>query len=212
MTRAAADAAPGATRISPAALAYAPPPAWTTGSLAWTLLRLFFPVLAENLLHMGVGLTDVYLAGNLTAHAAAATAAVGVVGYVLWLVGLITGAIGTGSTALIARAVGARHRRLANSVCGQSIGAAALVGLVIAAAFHVAAGPLTRVTGLSGDAAGFTLYYFRVLSWSLPFSMVMLAAGACLRGAGDTLSPAAAMVVVDVVNMASSAALARGWL
>ena len=207
---AAPDAAAGPSTAVP--LAYAPPPAWTTRSLAAALLRLFGPVLAENLLHMGVGLTDVYLAGNLKAHAAAATAAVGVVGYVLWLVGLITGAIGTGSTAIIARAVGARNRRLANSVCGQSIGAAALTGAVIAAVFYVAAGPLTRLTGLSDEAAGYTLYYFRILSLSLPFSMVMLAAGACLRGAGDTLSPAAAMIVVDVVNMGTSAALARGWL
>src|ERR1700736_2165083 len=65
------------------------------------LLWLALPVVAENMLHMMVGLTDVYLASHLPNQkvAAAATAAVGSVSYILWLIGLIAGAIGTGSTA-----------------------------------------------------------------------------------------------------------------
>src|SRR5207244_3706882 len=43
------------------------------------------------------------------------------------------------------------------------------------------------------------------------FSMVMFAANACLRGAGDAVTPAAAMIVVDLVNVVVSFALTRGW-
>jgi putative MATE family efflux protein len=134
-----------------------------------------------------------------------------VVGYVLWLVAMITGAIGVGSTAIIARAVGARHRRLANRVCGQSIGAVVMAGVVLAGLCYAGAPWFASRSGLSGQAQEFTFYYFRVLSLSLPFSMVMMAGGACLRGAGDTLTPAASMIVVDVVNVVVSFALTRGW-
>ena len=74
--------------------------------------------LAEHVLHMAVGRNDTFLANHLGNHEAEATAAVGTVGYIFWFLGLFAGAIGTGSTAIIAREVGARHRRRANSACG----------------------------------------------------------------------------------------------
>lgn len=203
-----ARAAPTATLP----LEYAPPScSWTGRSLLRELVWLSVPAAVENALHIFVGVTDVYLAGHLKHDAEAATAAVGAVAYVLWLVSLMGGAIGAGSTAIIARAVGARHRSLANSVCGQSVGAAALTGAVAAALCAIFAAPLARFTGLQGVAEGFTFYYFRVLTLCLPFMLITVAAGACLRAAGDTLSPAVAMIVVDGVNMFASFALTRGW-
>ena len=175
------------------------------------LLWLALPIVAENMLHMLVGLTDVYLASHLPAQAAAATAAVGSISYVLWLIGLIAGAIGTGSTAIIARAIGARHQSLANSVCGQSVTASILIGTLLAGLCIVGAVPASLMTGLTGDAYHFALFYVRILSLALPFSILMYAASACLRGAGDSVTPAMAMIVVDLVNMGLSAALARGW-
>lgn len=175
------------------------------------LLWLALPVMAEQILHMVVGLTDVYLANHLRGDAAAATAAVGTIAYILWFIGMIVGAIGTGSTAIIARAVGARHRSLANSVCGQSVTAALILGIFLAAFFYLAAGPLSYMTGLSAPAREFALIYLRLLCISLPFSTVMFIAGASLRGAGDTFTPAAAMIVVDLVNIMMSFSLVYGW-
>ena len=191
---------------------YVPPgDAPAAGLLLRELLWLSLPIVAENLLHMTVGLTDVWLASHLRTGSAAATASVGSVSYILWLIGLIAGAIGTGSTAIIARAVGARHQSLANSVCGQSVTASVLLGGMLAAVFVILAVPAAALTGLSGQAYTFSLYYIRVLSLSLPFSILMYAAGACLRGAGDSVTPAIAMILVDLVNMAFSAALTWGW-
>ena len=180
-------------------------------TLLGELLWLSLPIVAENVLHMMVGLTDVYLASHLPVQAAAATAAVGSIAYILWLIGLIAGAIGTGSTAIISRAIGARHQSLANSVCGQSVTASVLVGALLAAVLIIGAAPAALMTGLTGNAYTFALFYIRILSLSLPFSILMYAASACLRGAGDSLTPAIAMIVVDVVNMVCSFALTHGW-
>jgi putative MATE family efflux protein len=175
-----------------------------------TLWLLTLPILAENLLHMIVGFTDTYLAGHLRENSKAATAAVGSVAYVLWLVNLMAMAIASGATAIVARAIGARHKRLANRVTGQAVAAAAILGLSTAILFSILADPLANMTGLEGTAFEFARYYFRVLSFSLPFSITTVAAAACLRGAGDTKSPAIAMIVVDLVNVALSYGLARG--
>jgi putative MATE family efflux protein len=199
-----------APAVGTIALEYAPAP--PPAPLLKVLLWLALPIVAENMLHMMVGLTDVYLASHLpAAQSADATASVGTVSYVLWLIGLIAGAIGTGSTAIIARAIGARHQSLANSVCGQSVTAAVLIGSLLTVVLVIGQYPIAVMTGLTGQAFGFSLFYIRILSLSLPFSILMYAASACLRGAGDSVTPAISMIVVDVVNMGSSAALARGW-
>ncbi|HZK82142.1 MAG TPA: MATE family efflux transporter, partial [Humisphaera sp.] len=171
------------------------------------------PVLAENILHMGVGWSDTYLASRLPDHAADATASIGLVTYIIWLLGLIAGAIGTGSTAIIARAVGAKHQRLANSVCGQSVTAAVIAGVMTTAIVALFAAPFIHISGLGAGnpATAFSIYYLRILGLSLPFMMLMLAANACLRGAGDSVTPAIAMIAVDVVNIIVSFALTRGW-
>src|SRR5687768_7141538 len=56
-----------------------PTPSAATAPVLGPLVLLSLPILAENVLHMLVGLTDTYLAGHLPTEAAAATAAVGAV-------------------------------------------------------------------------------------------------------------------------------------
>ncbi|MGD0767911.1 MAG: MATE family efflux transporter [Tepidisphaeraceae bacterium] len=186
-------------------------PRETDRLLLTQLFALAGPVWIEQILHMLVGLNDTYLANHLPNHAADAGAAVGTITYFLWFIGLLVASIGTGSSALIARAKGAQHRSLSNKVTGQSVSAAVIVGAVVGLILILAGRPIVDATQLQGMAKGFALDYLRLLSVALPFTMVMFIAGACRRGGGDTLTPAIVMVIVDIVNMISSFALTRGW-
>jgi putative MATE family efflux protein len=179
--------------------------------VARALLVLAIPVLAEHLLHMLVGLNDTYLANHLDAHSADAAAAVGTISSFNWFLGLLVAAVGTGSTAIIARATGAKHRRLANNVTGQSVSASLVIGIALAILLFLFAHPASIMTGLSPTAAGYAYSYLRLLSPSVPFMMLMLIANACLRGAGDTLTPALVMICVDVVNVIFSWGLTYGY-
>src|SRR3954465_970114 len=155
----------------PSQSARLPPP------LLRVVLALALPALAEQIFNFLVGLNDTWLANNLPKDIApSATAAVGTISYLLWFIGLIVSAVGTGSTALISRAKGARHQRIANSVCGQSITAAMVLGVVIGLALYVWAGFWIGLTGLKGDAAAFALSYLRMLAPSLPFMTVLFTA------------------------------------
>src|SRR6266704_4108930 len=121
-------------------------------SLLRGVLALALPALAEQIFNFLVGLNDTWLANNLPKDVApAATAAVGTISYLLWFIGLIVSAVGTGSTALISRAKGSRHRRLANSVCGQSVTAALVLGIVLGAVLYVWADFWVGTTGLSAE-------------------------------------------------------------
>jgi len=190
------------------------------------LILLAAPVLVEQLLHGFAGLADTYIANNMLTipagataaqieqahqHMTAAGAAVGTVAYLLWFVGLVAAAVGTGSTAIIARATGARHRRLANSICGQSIGVAALAGLALMALVLAFNGAIARVTHLPPMAMEYARQFLAIIAPGLPFIVVLMVANACLRGAGDTVTPAVAMVIVDLVNIGVAFSLTYGW-
>jgi putative MATE family efflux protein len=175
------------------------------------VLALALPVLAEQVLNMCVGINDTYLANHLPAHAADAGAAVGTITYFIWFLGLLVASIGTGSTAIIARAKGALHKSLANKVTGQSISAAVIIGIAVGFLMFVFAPQTAAATELQGLAGPMALSYLRLLSWSLPPYMLMFVANACLRGGGDTATPAASMIFVNILNMVASFALTRGW-
>lgn len=184
----------------------------TTLDLLRELVRLWLPVLTEHVLHLCVGLVSTYLANHLPNDAAAAAAAVGTMAYIIWFMGLIVSAIGTGSMALIARARGARHRSLANGVCGQSATAAMTLGTCIGLVFLMLGPYIVDLTNLQGKAHDFALTYVRLLSFALPFSTFMFVANACLRGAGDTVRPAICMVTVELINLAVAFTLTQGFL
>jgi putative MATE family efflux protein len=198
-------------RLPQPILAQSPPDSSTNTQLLHQLLALALPVWAEQVLSMMVGLNDTYLANHLPRDAADAGAAIGTITYFLWFIGLLAGSVGAGSTAIIARAKGARHRRLANSVTGQSISASVLVGLAVGAFLFLAAHQVIALTQLQGLAPGFAFSYLRMLSVTLPFTMLLFVANSCLRGGGDTVTPAVVMVLVNIINMFCSFTLCRGW-
>jgi putative MATE family efflux protein len=173
------------------------------------MLRLTLPVLVEQVLHLLVGLVDLWLAGNFLpgeSYVAAMTLMI----YALWLVGNVFGFIAFGSTAMTARFVGAGDRDMANRVMNQSM----LSGLVWAALLMAFALPLAGyfplLMGLRGTAAEAAHRYLAIELCVLPAVMVERIAVACLRGAGDMVSGLVVMAIVNAVNMASSYALVVG--
>lgn len=182
------------------------------------VLLLALPVVAEQLLHSLVGMTDFWVASHLASTSDpsasqinnAAGAAVGSVQYVLWLIGMLAGMIGTGATALIARAIGARDRRTANASCGQAISLALIVGAAMIPAMFFGARGFAVFSELHGDASTLLVQYLQILCFVMPFTLLMFSAGACLRGSGDTISPAIAMITVDVVNLFLTVGLGYG--
>src|SRR5256885_3414124 len=130
---------PAAPAADPIPLAYKGAVEPSNRALFRQMLALALPVLAENILHMVVGINDTYLANKLKVieDRAPAGAAVGTITYFLWFFGLLVSSVGAGTTAIIARARGARHRSMANSVTGQSMAAAVLVGIIVGAILYV---------------------------------------------------------------------------
>ena len=170
----------------------------------WPLLEQFMAFL--------VGMVDLMLAGNLTPSqiAVAGADALGAAGYVGWLMAMIHSSVGIGATALIARAVGGRHRRLANAALGQALLLALAGGVVIGAIVYGLADVVAQLAGLTDNSLMFCGQYLRIVAIASPASAILLVGNAALRGAGDTRSPFFIMVAVNVVNVAVSVLLVFG--
>jgi putative MATE family efflux protein len=171
------------------------------------VLHLALPATGEQMLAMMVGIVDTFLVGHL---GAAPLAAVGLANQWIFLAQTLLGAIATGSTALIARFIGAGEPVPANQVVRQSGLLAVLVGLIASALGITLAGPAVLLLGAQGEVILLSTAYLRIVASGLLFASMMFIGNACLRGAGDTRTPLSVMVVVNVVNIIVAWSLING--
>lgn len=170
-------------------------------SMTAAIWVLSWPILIESFLNSFVGLVDTVLAAQL---GVAETDAIGSAAYIIWFMGLIVMAIGVGTTAMVSRSVGRGRLAVANAAVGQSLLLAAGIGSIVAVLVALA-GPLLapELTNSDAGAAAFA-NYLQIVAASTPFLAVLMAGIAALRGAGDSMRPLWAMVVVNLVNIGTS--------
>lgn len=170
-------------------------------SMTGAIWVLSWPVLVDSLLNSLVGLTDTVLAAAIST---AATDAIGGASYIIWFVHLVIMALDVGATALVSRSVGAGRLAVANAAVGQTMLLALIAGTGMGLLTAAMTGPLAATMGLSEEAAGAFRVYLYIVAAGVPVAAILLASIACLRGAGDSLRPMTAMVVVNLVNIISS--------
>ncbi len=147
---------------------------------------------------MTVGLVATYLVGHL---GAASLAAVGLANQVDLVANAFFSAVGTGTTALVARHTGAQEPSAANRVLHQSILLAVVLGLAGATVAYTFAAPALSFLGARADVVQLGTTYLRIVAPALVASAVMLVGNAALRGAGDTRTPMVVMAAVNITNI-----------
>jgi multidrug resistance protein, MATE family len=173
------------------------------------VLRLALPATAEQTLNMMVGLVDTFLVGHI---GASSLAAVGLANQWVQLATTLFAAISVGSTALIARAVGAKDPDLAERTLRQSVLLATVIGLASTVLGVTLAGPAMAVLGAEPEAAALGAHYLVIVSSVIVLSTIMFACMASMRGAGDTRTPMWIMLVVNAINVVLSYVLINGAL
>lgn len=177
-------------------------PGRLAGLTVWRqVVTLAFWPFCEQMLGFAVGFVDTAIAGRLSI---AATEAIAAGAYVGWLIGLMFGAVGVGAGALVARAVGARHRRVVNAVVGQAFVLTLMVGAVLAVLLYLLAPTLAGTLNLTEESLTLGIVYLRTLAMAVPALGVMYVHAACLRSAGDTRTPFLTLAIVNAVNVSTS--------
>jgi len=171
------------------------------------VMRLAMPSIGEQLLNMTVQLVNTYLVGHLGAEE---LAAVGLSNNMMMLAQTFLMALATGTTAVVARLIGARDPRGAAHIVQQSLLMGGVTGTVLllvmvllaeqAIAFY---DPEPAVATLGGR-------YLRIASLTFTMQGLMMVGNAAMRGAGDTRTPLYIMLGVNALNILVSSALLLG--
>jgi putative MATE family efflux protein len=153
-------------------------------------------------------LVDLYFVGRLGKEA---IAGVGMAGNLTFLVLALTQALGVGTTALIAQALGRKDRDRAELLFNQALVLSVVVGsLFFAGAFATRDAYCRR---LAADAATAVLGK-QYLDWYVPalfLQFALVAMGAALRGLGDLKIPTLIQIATIVLNIALAPVLIFGW-
>ncbi len=115
-----------------------------------------------------------------------------------------------GTTASVARLLGAGRDRAAAHEGVQGLWLAALLGTAVAVVTAIAAPALVDVMGAAGEVRGHALVYLRISLIGLPALLVTFAGTGYLRGLQDTRTPLVVTVVAVAANLALELVLVYG--
>lgn len=130
------------------------------------------------------------------------------------IVGVIAGLcifLAYGTTATVARQLGAGNRReaLAGGIDGMIL--AALLGVVITIGLQFGYGPLIGLYGAAPEVSAQAATYLRIVSFGFPFLLVMLASTGVLRGLQDTRTPLKVAITINLANIGMNFLLVYGF-
>ncbi len=171
------------------------------------ILRLAVPAFGALVAEPLFLLTDSAIVGHL---GTAQLAALGVAGTVLvTLVGLCV-FLAYGTTAAVARQLGAGALRTAIRHGIDGMWLAAVLGLVLAIIGALVTDPAVAAFGTSPEVAAHARTYLRISWLGLPAMLVVLAATGVLRGLQDTRTPLLVAAVGAAVNVLLNLAFVYG--
>jgi putative MATE family efflux protein len=171
------------------------------------IVRLAVPAFGALIAEPVYVLSDTAIVGHLgTPQLAglAVAAAILVTGFSVFIF------LAYGTTASVARLIGAGDQREATHQAVQGVWLAVAVSVPVTAIGLVLAGPLVRGFGATGAAAGYAETYLRVSALGLPAVLVTYAAVGWMRGRQDTRTPLLVAVISAAVNLVLEVVLILG--
>ncbi|MGI6344575.1 MAG: MATE family efflux transporter [Bacillota bacterium] len=171
------------------------------------VINLAWPSVVEQLLIQLFNMVDMMMVGGV---GAAAIAAIGLTMQPLFVAMAGFMALNVGTTAVVARFIGAGDRDEANTTARQSLVVIGVMSIVAATLLYVFARPIVLFMGAKPDSVGYAVTYLRVMSLSFLPQTVSMNITAVLRGAGDTRTPMRYNIIANVVNVVGNAILING--
>lgn len=190
--------------VPPAVATVLPPP----DRVSRTILKLAWPVVLERLSISVLSAVDAALVGHYVG--ANGLAAVGIGSLLFWIPLSGALAVDVGSTAVVARDIGAGDRSRVQIGLHTAIVAALIWGLFCTAVIFTFAPQIMRLMGADDEVSRLGVEYLRVGSLGFPMLMALYAVSGSLRGMGNTWMPMVILVIINVVNAAVTFLLIDG--
>ncbi|MFP4457645.1 MAG: MATE family efflux transporter [Clostridia bacterium] len=173
---------------------------WTDPDLSLNkvVFILALPVMAQMFLQTLAQIVDMAMVGRLGQEA---IAGVGISFRPVFVGMSIFLGLGTATTALVSRAIGAKRKKEAELAASQSLMVGLLLSLTIAIGVFFGAEQIALFMGAEGGVVDKSAIYLKGFSFGMVFSYTVILATACLRGAGDTKTPFYIGLISNIVNV-----------
>ncbi len=167
-------------------------------NLEKSTLKLALPAIGEMLMQTLLGFADMSMVGSL---GAAAIAAVGLSDMPMMTAMSFFASISVGTTALVARAIGAQKQDEASNIAKQSLILSVIMSAIFVVLGILLATPIVKLMGAEPDVLPISVSYFRINAWGFPFMIVTMVMNGVLRGGGDTKTPMYINGISNLVNI-----------
>ncbi|HLZ69654.1 MAG TPA: MATE family efflux transporter [Dehalococcoidia bacterium] len=164
-----------------------------------SVLALAWPVLVQQLALSLVQLVDTFLVGHID-NTGNALAGVGLATFIQWTPQAGVFAIAAGTTAVLARDIGSGQPDRAAAALRHGLLLSLLWGLVGTVLVFFAANWTMGAMGATGDVLTLGASWLRWASPGILFGSLLFVANSAQQGAGDTRTPMAVMLCVNIVN------------
>lgn len=165
-----------------------------------SVFDLAVPAVMEMVLVMIVGVISTMLVGRLGKEA---LSAVGIVNQTIAFILVLSVALATGSTVLVARLIGEGNHHDARDAMRQTVVLGAVGFVIVAFICWLFAVPIIRLFFGSADAEVIRLavIYFRISMFGMPFLLVNNIISGNMRGAGNMKAPMFIAGLVNILNL-----------
>jgi putative MATE family efflux protein len=162
------------------------------------ILELAWPAILGNLLQTIVSMVDLVMVGRL---GAVAVASVGLGGQMLWFLNALMVSVTVGTTALVARFIGAKQKKDAEHVLMQSMILVLLLSSFLTVFWYIFAEKALLLIGASHEVSELGGTYIRIVFLSTPCIFMIFTSEGALRGAGDTKTPMKVGATMNLINV-----------
>ncbi len=177
--------------------------------VASTLIRMSWPNMLMMLAQSSTGLIEMWFLAKLGTNVLAGVAVV--IPVLMLMQNMSQGAMGGGISAAIARALGAQHGTLADSLARHAVALNAALGISFTALLLLVSKSLFKFLGAKGEALDVAQDYGHVLFAGLTLMWVMNALASIVRGTGNMLMPGAVICGGALLLVPVCAALIFGF-
>lgn len=179
------------------------------GPVYGTLLRLSAPNIGEAIARVSFIAFDALFVGWIGTDALAGVSLVFPIFLIMQM--MSASGIGTGTSAAVARALGAGNQDQASRVASQGILLALIVAILFTGIFLSMGPTIYSWMGADGNALEEATQYSAVVFSGITFVWVMNILANIVRGTGNMIIPASAIVIGEVFHLVLAPALILGW-
>ena len=162
------------------------------------ILKLAVPALGSLAAEPLYILVDTAIVGHL---GRSQLAALGIAAVVLSGLFAIFNFLQYGTTAQVARALGAGERRTAARLGAQALWLSVVVGTALALLVVVLADPIVGLMGGGGETGEYAVTYLRIAALGLPAAFIALGGQGYLRGISDLRTPLVIVIAANAANV-----------